>query len=257
MNTLNTFRLSPPIEGFKWVGNISQMFGVNASRYNADFKIPGHNGLDIIATTGSGYGTPIIAAHDGVVVGTSSDLTRSRGSGVILQKILDDGVIVQTTYWHLSEINVTFGQQIATGQTIGKMGNTGYVFPEPSDVCIHCGTHLHFALSLFKNGKPLFTEYGNFVDPTPYLYREGDLFPMRLPWDLFRGVSNDTVSWLQTMLRLEGFAEDYIPIGCFGPKTQRDVTLLQKKVGIAPFFGYCGTKTRRYLNEKYSKFDNK
>lgn len=252
--TIKEFKLQAPIAGFDWMKNLSQLFGVSHDRYFKAFNIPGHNGLDIIVPGpyDLAYGTPILAAHSGIVIAISNDKSRSRGSGVVLQTLLDDEVVVQTTYWHLSEVMVTWGEKINVGQPIGRMGNTGYVFPEATDSCKKCGTHLHFALSLFKNGKPLFTDYGNFVDPIPYMFNEGDKLPMKLPWDLFLGLKGDAVSGLQTLLRLEGFAQDYIPVGEFGWRTKRDVEALQRKLGITPFFGYCGKKTRKYLNDKYA-----
>ena len=49
----------------------------------------------------------------------------------------------KTLYAHLSEINVTAGQQISRGQMIGKVGSTGWA----------TGDHLH--LEIHQNNSPL------------------------------------------------------------------------------------------------------
>ena len=46
---------------------------------------------------------------------------------------------------HLSTILVKEGQVVSRGQVIGKMGNTGEVYPIPSSYSPYSGTHLHFA----------------------------------------------------------------------------------------------------------------
>lgn len=250
---MDSIKLQSPIRGFVWTENVSQLFGVNKLRYSRDFGIPGHNGIDIVVRDSNlGYGAEVLSAHGGLVVGISYDKTKSKGMGIILQKRLDNGIIIQTLYWHLSEVNVAFGQSVDPGTVIGKIGNTGYVFPEPSEQCPKCGSHLHFALSIYLNGVSLFTDYGAFADPLPFMFKEGEKLPIRFNSDLFFGCFGDSVSWLQTILRLEGFAEDYVPVGIFGPKTLRDVKRLQIKHGINPTFGYVGPKTRKYLNEKYA-----
>ena len=50
-----------------------------------------------------------------------------------------------TVYMHLSSILVKEGQVVSRGQLIGKMGNTGEVYPVPSSYSPYSGTHLHFA----------------------------------------------------------------------------------------------------------------
>lgn len=241
-------KIQPPINNFQW-RMVSQMFGVNKDTYSW-LNIPGHNGIDIPGK----YGEPILACHDGIVVDVSFDRSRSRGMGVVVQGDLGNFMIIQTTYWHLSEINVGLNQVVKTGQIIGKMGNTGFVFPEPNSMCPHCGTHLHFGVGLYKNGKPLFSEYKKYQDPVPFLFKEGDRLPVIFTKDLFLSKSDNEVSHLQTCLNLEGWAQDYIPIGYFGSKTQRDVKLLQQKNNLTPLLGFVGPKTRSILNKKYSQF---
>ena len=55
-------------------------------------------------------------------------------TGYGLAVLLDHGNGLQTLYAHMSEIYVTPGQSVSQGQSIGRMGCTGYCF----------GTHVHF-----------------------------------------------------------------------------------------------------------------
>jgi murein DD-endopeptidase MepM/ murein hydrolase activator NlpD len=85
-------------------------------------------GIDI-----DGYnleGAPIVAATDGTVIFAGGNACCSYGLYVV---VMSPGGI-QTLYGHLSSINVTQGQQVAQGATLGIIGSTGY----------STGRHLHF-----------------------------------------------------------------------------------------------------------------
>ena len=113
---------------------ISQYFGntpfatANPQVYNGH----GHSGIDIAAP----IGTPITAALSGTVLATgNTDLVRgcySYGKWVML--VHSNGI--STLYAHLSEIDVTKGQSVGTGQVLGLSGMTGYA----------TGPHLHFGV---------------------------------------------------------------------------------------------------------------
>ena len=90
---------------------------------------PGHTACDI-ASTPVGSTPPIYAAQSGVV----SAVYRFTVAGYGLGVVIDHGNGVQTLYAHLSEIYVSPGQQLLQGQSIGKMGQTGW----------STGVHLHF-----------------------------------------------------------------------------------------------------------------
>lgn len=247
----------PPVRNFSWRLNTTQLFGVSKDVYLPRFNIPGHNGIDIIVPPNS-YGQDVLAAHDGqVTVVFKDDPTRKNGNGIYLQGY-DGQYYVDTNYWHLSEILVQSGQSVKAGDVIGKIGNTGFVIPPPSLQCPKCGSHLHFGVRKIKIKVPgsdtqiIPTDYNGFCDPVPLLFKEGDKLPIYFRRDLFLGCSGDDVSWLQTCLKIEGLANDYEPIGFFGNKTRRDVSLLQSRYDINPIFGYVGPKTRALLNSKYS-----
>jgi murein DD-endopeptidase MepM/ murein hydrolase activator NlpD len=101
-----------------------------------------HTALDIA----SGVGTPIVAAHNGIVTGIS---VGSWDSGYGNNVYITNGD-TQTHYAHMSGVNVSIGQQVTAGSTvIGWIGMTGRT----------TGPHLHFEL---RKG-------GTLVNPLPYL----------------------------------------------------------------------------------------
>lgn len=83
-----------------------------------------HGGLDIAAPNG----TPILAAKAGVVV--ISQYGSSYGNYVVLSH--PDGT--RTLYAHMSQRNVSAGDTVRQGQTVGLVGSTGS----------STGNHLHF-----------------------------------------------------------------------------------------------------------------
>jgi murein DD-endopeptidase MepM/ murein hydrolase activator NlpD len=98
-----------------------------------------HEGQDIDAS----YGTPVQVSASGRVVIAG----RQRGYGNVVY--VDHGNGLSTRYGHLSEINVTVGQTVTRGQTIGLVGSTGR----------STGPHLHYEVRI--NNQP--------VDPRQYL----------------------------------------------------------------------------------------
>ncbi|MHB1163073.1 MAG: murein hydrolase activator EnvC family protein [Minisyncoccota bacterium] len=124
---------------FKNLFCITQYFGTtpfstaNPQVYNGH----GHNGIDIAAP----IGTPVEAALSGTVLATgNTDLVndangrRCYSFGKWVMLVHGNGI--NTMYAHLSEIDVSKGQSVRTGQVIGLSGMTGYA----------TGPHLHFGV---------------------------------------------------------------------------------------------------------------
>lgn len=98
-----------------------------------------HNGIDF----GGGYGAPVYATGNGVVISTS----RLSGYGNAI--IVEHGGGMSSVYGHLSRIMVSTGAAVKRGQRIGSIGSSG----------LSTGPHLHFEIR--QNGRP--------VNPAAYL----------------------------------------------------------------------------------------
>lgn len=113
-----------------------------------------HYGIDF----GGAASDPIYATMTGVVTHVSFDA--SRGYYIIIRHTADS---LYSTYQHLIDAgDVTVGQTVLRGQTIGHMGTTGS----------STGIHLHFAISDVPYG--VYGDdgvTGQFFDPAEYLQR--------------------------------------------------------------------------------------
>jgi len=87
-----------------------------------------HNGTDFAAPTG----TKIYAPRDGKVVGVGNNGRYAYGKWVAVDH--GDGLV--TMYGHMSSQSVKKGEKVDEGDTLGKVGNTGY----------STGPHLHFTV---------------------------------------------------------------------------------------------------------------
>ncbi|WP_406484608.1 M23 family metallopeptidase [Streptomyces microflavus] len=103
-----------------------------------------HTGLDFAGAAGS----PLKAVHSGTI--TSAGWSGSYGYRTVLQ--LDDGT--EVWYAHQSSIDVSVGQKVSTGETIGRMGATGNV----------TGVHLHLEVH---------TAGGSALNPMAWLNSKG------------------------------------------------------------------------------------
>lgn len=107
-----------------------------------------HNALDI---SGTGFGSPIYAAKDGIVVEMnnncpnngyySSQCGGTYGNYVVIQHENN----VYTMYAHMvKNVNVGVGSTVTRGQILGGMGNSGS----------STGAHLHFGVSIGVPNQP-------------------------------------------------------------------------------------------------------
>jgi murein DD-endopeptidase MepM/ murein hydrolase activator NlpD len=96
-----------------------------------------HAGIDI----GGGYGSPVYAAADGVVIYAGP----ARGYGWLV--VVDHGRVrgrdVATAYAHLSRDTVSIGEEVSRGENIAAIGNAG----------VSTGPHLHFEVRV--DGEPV------------------------------------------------------------------------------------------------------
>lgn len=119
-------------------GHVNSEFGRRQSPW--DGAAEQHTGLDI----GTPARTPVQAPAPGTVVMANA------GGDYGRHVMLDHGNGVRSLYGHLSEIDVTPGQQVEKGQVIGRVGSTGR----------STGPHLHYEIRV--HGKP--------VDPRGFLW---------------------------------------------------------------------------------------
>ena len=98
------------------IGRVTGVYG--SQRYfNGKPRNP-HYGLDYAAPTG----TKVIAPATGTVVLAHPDMYFSGGT-----IILDHGMGLNTTFLHLSKLDVKVGEKVTQGEKIGEVGATGRV----------------------------------------------------------------------------------------------------------------------------------
>lgn len=127
-NEITGLLLSTPVLNSR----ISSRFSLNRMHPILKVKRP-HYGVDYAAPNG----TSVRAAANGKVVFAGI----KNGYGKVVEIAHENGL--KTLYAHLSKITAQNGQRVKTGQTIGKVGNSG----------LSTGPHLHFGL--YKNNKPI------------------------------------------------------------------------------------------------------
>jgi murein DD-endopeptidase MepM/ murein hydrolase activator NlpD len=93
-------------------------------------RVRPHNGTDYAAATG----TPVWASGDGTVI--EAGYTRANGNYIFIKH----GNNIVTRYLHLSKKQVSRGDRVRQGQTIGRVGATG----------LATGPHLHY--EFLRNG---------------------------------------------------------------------------------------------------------
>ncbi len=111
---------------------VTQQFGKTA--YSARLYVTGtHNGIDLRAP----IGTAVMAAADGVVLGTGDTDPVCRGASYGKWVLIKHDNGLATAYGHLSLIKASAGQRVATGDLIAYSGSSGYA----------TGPHVHLSVS--------------------------------------------------------------------------------------------------------------
>ena len=128
---------------------INQHFGANPQNYS-QFGLPGHEGVDIQAPTGSN----IYAVAPGIVTRVRTEAV-GHNYGIHVRIHHQDGF--STTYAHLEEAKVSVGKTVDAGTLLGTANDTGNSF----------GSHLH--LTLKRDNHNYRNWPWNIFDPTPYL----------------------------------------------------------------------------------------
>lgn len=105
-------------------------------------------------------GTPVVAARDGVVVGTRSDCTlgavdealKNENNYVVLRH--GDGLFSEYNHLRENGVRVRLGERVTAGQVLGESGNTGYT----------SRPHLHFSVFHTLDGNQRVTVPVSFGD---------------------------------------------------------------------------------------------
>lgn len=118
----------------------------SARTYNGTLKSY-HGGIDFRARTP----LPILSTNDGIVV-LAED--RYYAGGTV---IIDHGEGLYSCYFHMSQFDVSIGERVSRGQSIGLTGATGRI----------TGPHLHFGLMVL----------GHQSDPLDLIEQINTLFP--------------------------------------------------------------------------------
>ncbi len=133
IDAANAQQPAPVAEGMAWpvAGRITSYFGY---RYHPILHFTRfHAGLDF----GASWGSPIVAAADGQVVGAGW------AGGYGRQVRIAHGGGVLTSYSHMSQIVAYPGEAVRRGQLIGYVGSSG----------LSTGPHLHYEVR--KDGTPV------------------------------------------------------------------------------------------------------
>ena len=119
---------------------INSRFGLR--RLAGEPRARQHAGVDIAAPTGA----RVLASAEGVVTAAG----RNGGYGNFVEILHPNGL--RTFYAHMSRIETRVGTEVFAGQTIGRVGSTGY----------STGPHLHFEVR--RDGVQ--------IDPQDFIGRE-------------------------------------------------------------------------------------
>ena len=152
----NTYQFDPG-SGFYWPlpassVKITSFYGPRRDPITG--KSANHSGTDIGSAP---TGTPIYAAHGGVVLTSASH--SSYGNYVVLSR--GDGIT--TLYAHMSRRAVSVGQVVSQGQVIGYVGSTGR----------STGPHLHFEVRVNGARQDALKYYPNvkWINATGFPYK--------------------------------------------------------------------------------------
>jgi len=137
----------PFLSGEYWV--LTQAYGSNDSDYAGSHKDWGFTygndtyALDFTQAACDAYAKPVTPMAAGTVLQVGTD-GGSHDQGYGNNVLVDHGNGFVSRYAHLSQVLVSEGEWLEDTDTLGDVGNTGYVNGEACDD--YGGTHLHIAL---------------------------------------------------------------------------------------------------------------
>ena len=197
-------KLNWPLKGIGQTPGIyfTQYFGMNMRDYS-QFKLKGHNGIDIVCP----QGTPIYAPCNGRL----EFFPDKDGYGNNARIYFDDGEKVwDLVFGHLLKFE-GLPRMVFEGEVIGYADSTGY----------STGSHLHFGLRFYKNGEIINKNNGylGYVDPMPFMkilvpkwigysHSKQKDFYLPLPdMETYKGILNNTIK-LTDVYQFEDYEKD-------------------------------------------------
>jgi murein DD-endopeptidase MepM/ murein hydrolase activator NlpD len=128
-NALYSGEMIWPLPGYH---TISSPYGMRTHPIIGDYRM--HYGIDIPAPEG----TPTLSPANGKVI--SYEYSDAVGWTMVVDHgVNENGERIMTRYCHLSDKVARVGQEVAAGEVIAKVGNTGY---------LSTGAHLHFEVTV-------------------------------------------------------------------------------------------------------------
>lgn len=221
INPVSPTGYSNPVRG---TPRISSPFGIKRRitiRHETTNRV--HKGVDIAVATG----TDVYSMDDGKVVfaGWQDPTDPNKGAGQYVAVAHGNGILTQ--YFHLSWIGVVKGQQVSSGELIGKAGNTGH----------SKGPHLHLEVKVD----------GIKRDPAKYLYLSSDGSRLAEPPPATGAVANTAV---------ETDEESILDVASRGDDTFTDYRYLspeEQRTGIIPFFDLKTARAHSFMSFAGSK----
>lgn len=112
---------------------------------NNELSSSRHSGIDLAAPSG----TSVQAPNNGIVTLAAPGLL-STGNTIVI----DHGMGLFTSYYHLNTMNVTVGESVNKGDIIGTVGSTGF----------STGPHLHYAVSIYNTYVNPYQPFAEIID---------------------------------------------------------------------------------------------
>jgi len=112
---------------------------------NNEISSSRHSGIDLAAPSG----TSVQAPNNGKVTLAAPGLL-STGNTIVI----DHGMGLFTSYYHLNTMNVTVGESVKKGDIIGTVGSTGF----------STGPHLHYAVSIYNTYVNPYQPFAEIID---------------------------------------------------------------------------------------------
>ncbi len=152
---------SPSTMGWQWTFRGATPYLHLSQRYSSN-----HLGIDSNASRGTG----IYSTCSGTVIPNGECWDNSMGYYVVVTAHdTCDGETLTVRYMHMKErSSLRVGDSVTQSTLIGYVGNTGTVYPAPSDGNPYAGTHLHMDVNTLNTPWGNYLTLSNTIDPEEF-----------------------------------------------------------------------------------------